>query len=132
MVYFSTSEHLPRKGKVQKPARFLDFWRSRRDSNSRSRLKNYSISSAMLSDRFSEILCQKRSDMDRRKPARRLNFSRVAFKKSLCFGAFSKWARITKICDFWAELGADGAEQRQNGNTRTAHRQFCIFEVYCK
>ncbi len=72
----------------------------------------------MLSDRFSGIFCQKRSDMDRRKPARRLDFSAVAFKKSPCLGVFPKWARITKNCDFgqnWGQMGQNKGRTATHG-----------------
>ncbi len=53
-------------------------------------------------------------------------------QKIALFRRFPKMGSNHEKLRFWAELGADGAEQRQNGNTRTAHRQFCYFEVYCK
>ena len=79
--------------------------------------KDNRISSAMLSDRFSEILCQKQSDMDRRKPAQRLDFSAVASKKSPYFGVFPKWARITKNCDFGQNKGRTAIHGQHTDNS---------------
>ncbi len=98
--------------------RIILIWRRVRDSNPGD-LSVYSISSAMLSDRFSGIFCQKQSDMDRRKSARRLDFSAVAFKKSPCFGVFPKWVQITKNCDFGQNWGQTG----QNKGRTAIHGQ---------
>ena len=80
------------------------------------------ISSALRFDHFSDFLCQKLSALSCRKAAQLLDFLSVTPLKTALYRDFCKMGSNRAKMRFWAELRADRTEQRQNGNTRTAHR----------
>ena len=88
----------------------------------KSRLRDYLISSALRFDHFSDFLCQKLSALLCRKAAQLLDFLSVTPLKTALYRDFCKMGSNHAKMRFWAELRADRTEQRQNGNTRTAHR----------
>ena len=118
-----------KNGDCQKQPPF--FWRRVRDSNPRFLVGTQHFECDALRPLFGNFLSEAVRYVSA-KTRTATGFFGGHIQKIALFRRFSKMGSNHEKLRFWAELGADRAEQRQNGNTRTAHRQFCNFEVYCK
>ena len=125
---------LSKRAKKKSPANplvYRTFWRRVRDSNPRFLLGTQHFECDALRPLYGNFLSEAvRYGSAKTRTATGFFGGRI--QKIALFRRFLKMGSNHEKLRFWAELGTDGAEQRQNGNTRTAHRQFCYFEVYCK